>query len=49
MLGLALGTSLDDLDPERMSEEQMVRVSHLIGIYKASHTNFADEVADRWV
>lgn len=49
LLGLAAGTSLDDLDPERMSEEQMVRISHLIGIYKALHTYLADEVADRWV
>lgn len=49
LLGLAPGTSLDDLDPERMSEEQMVRISYLIGIYKALHTYLVGELADRWV
>ena len=49
LLGLAEGTSLDDLDPERLSEEQMVRISYLIGIYKALHTYLGDEVADRWI
>lgn len=49
LLGLAPGTSLDDLDPGRMSEEQMLRISYIIGIYKALHTYFGDEVADRWI
>lgn len=49
LAGFSPGKRLDDLDPERTSEEQLVRVSDLIGIYKALHTCFADEVVERWV
>ncbi|MFP5234313.1 MAG: DUF2384 domain-containing protein [Acidobacteriota bacterium] len=49
LLGLAPGTSPDELDPERLSQEQMVRISYVIGIYKALHTYFGKHMADRWV
>ncbi len=37
LLGVTPGTNLDSLDAERMGEEQMLRISYLLGIYKALH------------
>jgi hypothetical protein len=33
---------------QELSEDQLIRVSYLIGIYKGLHTIFADAMADRW-
>jgi hypothetical protein len=49
MLTPAPGTNLDDLDPAGLSEEQMLRISSLIGVYKALHILFSDALADQWV
>jgi hypothetical protein len=48
-LGLAQETDLDIVDPERLSEEQMLRISCLIGTYKALHICFGEELSDEWV
>jgi hypothetical protein len=48
LLGLAKGTKIDKLDPEKLSEEQLLRISYLIGIYKASRIMYSDGLADRW-
>ena len=31
-----------------MSQDQMTRISALVGIYKGLHLLFADDMADRW-
>jgi hypothetical protein len=49
LLALPPGTAIDSLDPGALSEEQMLRISCVIGIYKALHTNFGDQLADRWI
>lgn len=49
LLGLATGTSLDDLDSAQPSEELMLRISCLIGIYKGLHILHRDQLADEWV
>lgn len=49
LLGLAPETRLDELDPERLTEEQMVRISYVIGIYNALQVYWKGELADRWV
>ena len=33
----------------RLSQDQIMRLSGLIGLYKALHLYFSDELADRWV
>lgn len=33
----------------RLSQDQLQRVSALVGIYKGLHLFFSDELADRWV
>ena len=42
LLTPAPGTNLDDLDPAGLNEEQMLRISSLIGVYKALHILFSD-------
>jgi uncharacterized protein (DUF2384 family) len=49
LLALAPGTNLEDLDPARLSEEQILRISYLVGIFKALHILFSDALADQWV
>jgi len=49
LLGLAPGTKIENLDPEMLSEEQLLRISCLIGIYKALHICSGEALADRWV
>ena len=49
LLALEPETDLDDLDPARLSEEQLLRISYLLGIYKALHIVHSDELADCWV
>lgn len=49
LLGLAPETNLDSVDPERLSEEQMLRISYLIGIYKGLHILLNDPLSDEWV
>jgi hypothetical protein len=49
LLGLAAGTDLDKIDPDRLSEDQMLRISYLIGIYEALHRVHGDPLADEWV
>jgi uncharacterized protein (DUF2384 family) len=34
---------------QTLSQDQMMRVSALIGIFKGLHLLFADSMADRWV
>lgn len=49
LLGLAPETDLDRVDPTRLGEEQMLRISYLLGIYKGLHIYFGEELADQWV
>lgn len=49
LLALAPGTNLADLDTERLGEEQLLRISFVLGIYKSLHIVHGDELADRWV
>jgi hypothetical protein len=49
LLGLATGTKVEDLDATRLSEEQLLRISYLIGIYKALRILYNDALANRWV
>ncbi|MHA1548013.1 MAG: DUF2384 domain-containing protein, partial [Alphaproteobacteria bacterium] len=32
-----------------LSQDQMTRISALVGIYKGLHLLFADDMADRWI
>jgi uncharacterized protein (DUF2384 family) len=51
LLGVSLST-WERLKPERqdknLSQDQMTRISALVGIYKGLHLIFADDMADRW-
>jgi uncharacterized protein (DUF2384 family) len=51
LLGVSLST-WERLKHERqektLSQDQMTRISALVGIYKALHLLFADDLADRW-
>jgi len=51
LLGVSLST-WDRLKPEghdkSLSQDQMTRISALVGIYKGLHLLFADGMADRW-
>ena len=51
LLGVSLST-WDRLKPEgqdrSLSQDQMTRISALVGIYKGLHLLFADSMADRW-
>lgn len=49
LLALPAGTKLGDVDPLTLSEEQMLRISFAIGIYKALHIAHGHELADEWV
>jgi hypothetical protein len=49
LLSLAKGTKIEDLDATRLSEEQMLRISCLIGIYKALRILYSEALANRWV
>ncbi len=51
-----LGVSLSTWDRIRagtwgqaLSQDQLMRVSALVGVYKGLHLLFADDMADRWV
>src|SRR3569623_3850410 len=51
LLGVSIST-WERLKPEwqdrPLSQDQMSRISALVGIYKALHLLFADDMADRW-
>jgi len=51
LLGVSIST-WERLKPQGqdrpLSQDQMTRISALIGIYKALHLLFADDMADRW-
>jgi len=51
LLGVSLST-WERLKPEGqdrpLSQDQMTRISALVGIYKGLHLLFADDMADRW-
>ena len=49
LLGFGPAEDLDMVDSERLGEEQMLRISYLLGIYKALHILLPDDLADRWV
>jgi hypothetical protein len=49
LLGLAPGTNLDDFDSARLSAEQLMRVSYLVGIFGALHILYRAALADQWV
>lgn len=49
LLALPPASNVGDLDSQRLSEEQLLRISYLIGIYEALHTVHARELADQWV
>ena len=33
----------------RLSKDQLIRISAIVGLYKALHLYFGDELADKWV
>jgi predicted DNA-binding protein (UPF0251 family) len=35
--------------PKSLSQDQLTRISAIVGIYKGLHLLFADDMADRWV
>ena len=37
------------VDPKRLGEEQMLRISYLLGIYKALHIYWGKAIADEWI
>lgn len=45
LLALAPGTNIDELDPARLGEEQLMRISCLVGVYKALHILWGDKLA----
>jgi uncharacterized protein (DUF433 family) len=49
LLGVARGMKIDKLDPEMLSDEQLLRISYLVEIYKGLHTYWGEEMAVRWV
>lgn len=52
LLGVSVST-WERLKPDRvektLTQDQMTRISALVGIYKALHLLFSDEMADRWL
>lgn len=51
LLGVSLSTwerMKPDGQAKSLSQDQMTRISALVGIYKALHLLFADGMADRW-
>jgi hypothetical protein len=48
LLGFPKDASLTEIDGALLSEEQLKRISYLIGIYEALHILFRDALADRW-
>jgi hypothetical protein len=49
LLGVAQGTRIENLKLGKLSEEQFLRISYLIGIYQALHICRGEKLADRWV
>ena len=38
-----------DVNPTQLGEEEMFRISYFLGIYKALHILFGNDLADSWV
>lgn len=49
LLSLHSAIRIDELNPPELSQEQLLRISCLIGIYKALHILHGDKLADEWV
>lgn len=52
LLGVSLSTwerLKPDAAEKSLTQDQMTRISALVGIYKALHLLFADGMADRWI
>ena len=49
LIAIAPETDLDRLDPNNLSEEKLMRISYLIGIYKVLHEVHGDLLADEWI
>ena len=49
LLALQPAIRVDELNPPELNEEQLFRMSYLIGIYKALHILHSDKLADEWV
>ncbi len=49
LLGLVPEMDLNCMDPERLEEEQLLRISYLLGIYKALQVYLGEAIADQWV
>src|ERR1035437_8202143 len=49
LLALPPGTSTKDLDPLALSQDALLRISCLVGIYHSLHIYWAGGLADRWV
>jgi hypothetical protein len=49
LLGFPVEASLDEIDGALLSQEQLKRISYVIGIYKALHVLLRDALADSWV
>lgn len=49
LLGFPVDACLDEVDGALLGEEQLERISYLIGIYKALHILLPDALADCWI
>jgi hypothetical protein len=49
LLALAPESEMSGPAPLQLDEEQMFRISYLLGIYIALHTLHGDELADMWI
>ena len=49
LLALLPGTAISDLDSGVLTQEQMLRISCVIGIYRNLHVYWEDKLADRWI
>lgn len=49
LLALQPAIRADELNPPELNEEQLFRIAHLIGIFKALHILHSDKLADEWV
>jgi hypothetical protein len=49
LLALPPGTTINSLNPGALSEEQLMRISCILGIFKGLNIYWGDKVADRWI
>lgn len=49
LLGFGPAEDMDMVDPKRLGEEQMLRISYLLAIYKGLHIYWGKAIADKWI